>query len=114
MEWVPSISSFNSIFPAGEALGRPKFVSGISGGVRALGASRGANGQILGWGGQPYLEHEKCGGSKSSRRTGHHLGRGAPDIEAAARRIIQLARLCCLPFGATGTRTGQLRAMPPS
>ena len=36
LEWIPSISSFNSIFPAGEALGRPKFVSGISGGVRAL------------------------------------------------------------------------------
>ena len=67
-------------------------IFGISGGVRALCPSRGANGQILGGGGQPYLDGEKCGRSTSSRRTGHHLGRGAPDIEAAARRIIQLAR----------------------
>ena len=114
LEWIPSMRSKNSVFPAGEALGRPKFVSGISGGVRALCPSRGANGQTLGWGGQPYLEHEKCGGSKSSRRTGHHLGRGAPDIEAAARRIIQLARPVLPPLRRQWHLTGQLRAMPPS
>ena len=109
-EWVTSISNRLIRYFLQARREVPQFpVFGISRGVRALGPSRGAKGQTLGWGGQPYLEHEKCGRSTSSRRTGHHRGRGAPDIEAAARRIIQLARPVLPPLRRQWHLTGQLR-----